>query len=151
VLTSCFELDSVDISVHEVFVLSSLRNATRQTRSIALQVVQGSLGFVTTHAYTLAKTARSTMSAFPNKELIALQRRTMWKECDKFRRIKSYRLTFKNSYGGWGHIVYDELSCSYEATGKSDCRMLQCRPQEGAPGGWKRSRHHPGGVHRNKR
>jgi hypothetical protein len=83
-LTSCSVLDSLYDSVQEVFDLGSMMNATRQTRSIALQVVQGSLGFVTTHAYTLAKTARSTMSAFPKKEPIALQRRTRWKECDKF-------------------------------------------------------------------
>ena len=77
------------INVHDVLVLGSLMNAIRQTGSIALQVVQGSLGFGTTHAYTLAKTARPTMSAFPTKGTNCIATPHWIRECGKLFAMKN--------------------------------------------------------------
>jgi len=71
----------------------------------------------------------------------------MWKECDKFTGNEEYRLTFKNSYDGWGHIVYDELSCSYEATKNNSGPIIarcKARPPDGAATVSSHQAHPPG-------
>jgi len=142
-LTSSFFHDSPYIGVHEMLVPGSLMNATRQTGSIALQVVQGSLGFGTTHAYTLAKTARPTVSAFPTKGTNCIATPHWMKKCGKLCGNEEYRLTPKRYNGACSHTACDELSCdhAYQKKLKNDYRSLLCTPP-----GWCRDLFQPPGA-----